>query len=144
LFLRGLDRRSGSWAVAAALVAGVATQTKYTAFLVPPLLAWAALLRGRFGAALVGAVVPALVFAAVEFGIAHQHGQSHFLRQIQLMQEQAEPWEKKLGLFGPLAGYLGGLAPGVLLLGVAGLTRRAWAVAAAAALVVGGLVVVAG
>ena len=43
LFLRALDRRCGALAVAAALLAGVAMETKYTAFLIPPVLVGAAL-----------------------------------------------------------------------------------------------------
>jgi hypothetical protein len=131
IFLRAYDRQSLVLAAAAGLVAGLAMQTKYTAFLLPVLF----LLYGfRFGQprlACTAAALPVLFFVAVEALLAWRYGESHFLYALG---QRHGGFAARLGrLLLPLVAMAGGAAPGVALLGLAALGRGRRAVCAAGA-----------
>jgi hypothetical protein len=119
LFLRG------SWpgTVAAGLLAGVAVQTKYTAFVVPVAILLYAVLHRRAWQGLLAAFLAVLTFAAWEAWLAHTCGASHFLHH--LGRQHASPLHK-LRLVLPLLTILGGVAGawGLLTLTALGAARR--------------------
>jgi hypothetical protein len=136
LFLVACDRDSFGWAVGAGLVAGLAMQTKYTAFLAPAVMGLAAALRRRWRLAPPAALAAVQVFVAWECLMAVLYGDSHFLysaRSRASMSLEETLYNKAL-LILPLFGNLGGLLPavGVLALAALGAPGR-WLAAAAAA-----------
>jgi hypothetical protein len=139
LGLRACDRDRLGAAVGAALLAGLAMQTKYTGFLAPPAMVAYALLRRRWRLAAVFALLPAALFAGWEGYVFTRHGASHFLHNI----GDGGTLDDKVKNLGPLAAMLGGLAPVVFLLGVAALIRQRWLAVAGAGLVVAGFGLVA-
>lgn len=134
LFVRAVD--AGSWrlALAAGLLAALAMQTKYTALLVPPAMAWYALTHRRVGLGVVTVVVAVAGFASWEGLLDAKYGQSHFLFHARGQQPTAGNAEGPLAallrekaLLGrPLVGYLGCLGIGITLAAGAalGLSRR--------------------
>jgi len=135
LFIRAGDVGSWRLAIIAGLLAALAMQTKYTMLLIPPALGWYGLTHGRFRLVLsVVAVAVAIAgFAAWEFVLVEQYGQSHFL--FHAADQAAAPSDaskvmafvrSKLSLSGPLVGHLGCLGVGVGLVGFAalGVPRR--------------------
>jgi hypothetical protein len=154
LFFRASDRKSLWLAVAAGLIAGVAMQTKYTAFLGPATmllysavvtlpaapLSWrTALARLRVGVA--APTVAALLFAAWEFFMARRYGESHFLHEFRLGDQS---YLQKLSWWSfPLLALVGGVAPQVGMLGLVALRRRPSAIVAAGAVVAAGYLAVA-
>jgi hypothetical protein len=66
-------------AALAGLIAGVAMQTKYTAFVTPAVLLLYGLLGRRFGYGVLATVVALFVFASWEGFTAIRYGESHFL-----------------------------------------------------------------
>src|SRR5205823_4222282 len=139
LALRACDRGRLAEGAAAALLAGLATQTKYTGFLAPPVMVGYALLRRRWSLAAVFALVPAALFAAWGAYVRYRHGASHFLNNL----ADGHTFDDRIKYLVPLAAMLGGLAPGVFLLGLAGLFRNRWWTLAGGVLVVGGFVLLA-
>jgi hypothetical protein len=122
LFLRAADRDSPALAALAGLVAGLAMETKYTGFLAPAVMLIYAVLARKPGL-WAAAVVPAVqVFVGWEFLMALLYGQSHFLDATRDPSSPAV--EQKLGLWLPLLGILGSVAPAVALLGLAALRVR--------------------
>ncbi|HEY1186822.1 MAG TPA: glycosyltransferase family 39 protein, partial [Gemmata sp.] len=129
LFIRAVVRRSGWLVVLAGCVAGLAMQTKYSAFVAPAVIAWFGLTHRRFWPALVAVGVCVAVFVGWELLLVAKYGQSHFafhagssggggLRAFA---------EQKFSLLAPLSGYLGGLAVGAGLLAVSALrVPRRW------------------
>lgn len=75
VFIRNENR---GW-LAAGLIAGVAMQTKYTAFLSPAVIFWYGLLHRRVGAAVLAGVLAVGVFAGWEAFLYATYGESHFL-----------------------------------------------------------------
>jgi hypothetical protein len=154
LFFRASDRKSFWLALAAGLVAGVAMETKYTAFLGPatvllytavvalPAVPWTwrtALARLRLG--LAAPAVAALLFVAWESFMAWRYGESHFLHEFRLGDQG---YLQKLAWWSfPLLALVGGVAPQVGMLGLVALGRRAFAIGAAGAVVVVGYLAVA-
>jgi hypothetical protein len=141
LFIRIVDRaETGSLPlnqlVLVGLLAGLAMQTKYTALLCPIVIVTYSLIVGRIRAGVMAGVVAAVLFIGWERLMIHQYGESHFLYHLQQTQAvvdvppEATPIQRaihslretisgKLALFPPLAGYLGGLASALLLVGTA-------------------------
>jgi hypothetical protein len=121
LFMRAYDRSDWRLAVGAGLIAGLAMETKYTAFLVPVTMALYAAVRSRrptfsLGLGAVAAAVAAGVFVACETGIASKYGRSHFLLHLR---HNERDLISQVALFAaPLVLLLGSVAP---LLGVTGL-----------------------
>ncbi|MCI0455469.1 MAG: hypothetical protein L0Z62_00650 [Gemmataceae bacterium] len=136
LFLRAADADSLPLALLAGAVAGLAAQTKYTAFVMPAvLLLWAVLAR-RVRLGVIAVATTLLVFGGWELFVALSQGESHFLCSLS-QQEQG-----LLTRIGPLSRALfnlaGGLAPAVGILGLAalGLSGR-WVLSAGAAVLLG-------
>jgi hypothetical protein len=133
LFLRGCDRDSLPLAVSAGLVAGIAMQTKYTAFLVPAAHLVAAGLWRRWRLGIVAVVAAAQVFLSWELLMAVVYSDSHFLLASS---GASSTLEQKLKLVPALFGQVGGLLPGVLLLAFVALGasgRTLWLTGAAVA-----------
>lgn len=142
VFLRASDRGSPTLAALAGLVAGLAMLTKYTAFVVPAVvLIYAAIFR-RPHLGLLAASVAVLVFASWEFIIALGYGESHFLYHFRI--RSVSPLTKRvLHLILPLVAFVGGMVPGLALLGLGALgTSRRWIVIGAAIVVVGYLLLI--
>jgi hypothetical protein len=121
VFARASDRRCLSMAVAAGLIAGAAINTKWTGMLAPATIGLYALTHRRIGLGVAAIIAAGLVFVGWEAWIALLYGQSHFLTW----------YAKREGsILGRIAGMralvaiLGGVAPAVLMLGLAGLRRR--------------------
>jgi hypothetical protein len=154
VFFRANERKSLWGALAAGLIAGVAMETKYTAFLGPatmllytavgalpavPLRWRTALSRLRLG--LAAPAVAALLFVAWESFMAWRYGESHFLHEFRLGDQG---YLQKLAWWSfPLLALVGGVAPQVGVLGLVALGRRASAVAAAGTVVAAGSLAVA-
>ncbi len=140
LFLTACERGSFGRAACAGLVAGLAMQTKYTAFLAPGVMLAAAGLRGRWRLWPPAVLAAVGVFVSWEFLTAVLYGESHFLfaGQGRGSGSLAELLKDKAVLLPPLFEYLGGLLPAVGLLGLAALGTSRRRLAAAAAVVVAG------
>jgi hypothetical protein len=136
LLLRADEWNSWGLALAAGLVAGLAMQTKYTAFTVSGVfLAWG-VTNGRIGRAVTAACVGAAVFGAWEAFVASQQGTSHFMEAM--AQRGAGPVIHFKGLSQPLFALTAALSPGVLLACLAGLTRTWRALALTGLLLIAG------
>jgi hypothetical protein len=135
LFLHSLDKRSLGLALAAGLVAGLATQTKYTGLLALPLLTGISLLYRRLLAGLLASGMAALLFAGWELFIWSHYRESHFLYSVENSQTT---FGERLNLAGTGVTLLGGVAPGLAMLGLASLgVKRLWVLVAAALLATG-------
>jgi hypothetical protein len=120
LFFRACDRDAAAPAVWAGAIAGLAMQTKYTAFLAPAVLLIYALTQRRFRLGLFAAATAGLVFAAWEMALLGRYGDSHFLHHLG---QGHYTDESKMHLIGNLFPLLGGLLP---TLGVATFTILRW------------------
>jgi hypothetical protein len=118
VFIRACDRRSLALAVLAGLLAGLATQTKYTGLVAPVLLLLYGRTFGRTRLGLLAGALALLVFAGWEWRIALGYGESHFLHSLR---HQSKPLWTKAQLLLPLVAFLGGLAPCLALLGLTAL-----------------------
>jgi hypothetical protein len=122
LFLRA--RAHGQWPAAflVGILTAAAMQTKYTALIIPAVLlaaAWATPRRRRrraFQQALIAVVVAAALFCTCEWFVARKYGASHFLLHAARL---SEPWTRKLLLYWPLIGILGGVGAPLIVLGLA-------------------------
>jgi 4-amino-4-deoxy-L-arabinose transferase-like glycosyltransferase len=142
LFLRAHDRDSYAWGALAGLVAGLAMQTKYTAFVAPALMMLYAILFGRIRLGLLAAAIAAAVFWSFEGFIAWRVGHSHLLYQSQVY-GSVHLLKKYLYLSWPLLTLMGGVAPALALLGLVALGVRRRVVIAAGACVALGYVLLA-
>jgi hypothetical protein len=132
LFRRAADRRSFGRAVWAGVVAGVAMQTKYTAFTAPGVMLIYAGLTRRWAYWFPAALAATHVFISWELLTALLYGRSHFLLALG---PGGGPLLEKLGVWPFLLGHLGGLAQPLLLLGLAALAvPRPWLAVAAGVL----------
>jgi hypothetical protein len=123
LFFRATDRDSLSLAACAGLIAGIAMQTKYTAFLAPGVMFLWSTTMGRWRVWPVAVLVAIHVFASWELLVALLYGQSHFLIAL----PGGGSWLDKLGMLPFLSSQLGGLIPFVVALGLAALgVGRRW------------------
>jgi hypothetical protein len=136
LFLRAHDRESGAWAAAAlaGILAGLAMQTKYTAFVMPVLMVLYGTLFGRIRLGLLAATMAAAVFCSLEGFIALRTGHSHLLYQSQVY-GSVHLLKKYLYLSWPLVTLMGGVAPALALLGLTALGARRRIIIAAGACV---------
>jgi hypothetical protein len=114
VFVRGCDRKSWRLVLAAGVLAGAATQTKYTMMTVPAVLLWYAVLYRRIRYAVAAGAVAVGVFAAWEAWLAGQYRVSHFLYHLGDQPSGdggLSGWvEEKADLVNPLLGFVGGLA----------------------------------
>lgn len=116
LFLRACDRDSLASAALAGVTAGLAMQTKYTAFLAAPVMLLYALLHRKTRLGLLAAALAGLLFVAWEALLWMRYGESHFVYQIRHGDNGDQP---KIILLTALCPLLGGVAS---TLGLAALT----------------------
>ncbi len=145
LFFRACDLRSVWRAAVGGVIAGVAMETKYTAFLVTATMALYAASAQRRSlwsvvVAMLALVAAVAVFASWEFWIAYKYGKSHFL--FHLANNERSLWDQIAGFTVPLLLLLGALIPDVALLGVQVLSRRRWLATGMAAVVTCGFLVI--
>lgn len=137
LFARAADRRSLRLATLAGCVAGLAMQTKYSAFVAPAAILWYALTHRRLSFGVLAAGVSVAVFVGWELLLVAKYGQSHFALHAGSAGGGGglSKWaEDKFDLLGPLAGYFGCLAVGPGLLALAALrVPRRWVLGVAVA-----------
>src|SRR5262249_27826507 len=128
LFFTACDRDSRGLAVAAGLVAGLAMQTKYTAFLAPPTMmlysvavgflkpgfSWPAALR-KVALALAAGIVAGEIFLVWEKYIEWQYDVSHFVHELRTTKRELLD---QLRFALPLLALLGGVAPPLALVAV--------------------------
>lgn len=132
LFIRAALRRDRRLAVLAGLVAGLAMQTKYSAFVAPAVIVWFGLTHRRFGPAALAVAVCVTVFVGWELALVEVYGRSHFAFHAASSGSSGGGLRKfaedKLDLLAPLAGYLGCLAVGAGCVALAVLrVPRRWA-----------------
>ena len=135
VFFRATDRGSIALAALAGMVAGLAILTKYTALVAPAVLVLYAGMFRKTHRGLLAASVALSAFLAWELLLVLRYGESHFLYHLAIH----GPWSlhKKIPRMSlPLVGILGGVAPGITLLGLAALGSSRRAVWFAAVLVV--------
>jgi hypothetical protein len=123
LFKWACDRGAPGLAALAGLVAGLAMEMKYTAFLTPAVMLLYSLFLGKFRLWPVAGIVAAQVFVVWELLIALLYGESHFLYHYRLRAH--EGWLHKVWLLLPMLGVLGSLAPALVLLALKGM-RVPW------------------
>jgi hypothetical protein len=122
LFLRARVTGNCRGAVAVGLLTALAMQTKYTSLVTPIVLvvaAWMVARRRRLRAirqALVAITVALALFSVWEWFVAWKYGASHFLVHAA---RASDPWRRKLLLFWPLVGILGGVGAPLVVLGLA-------------------------
>ncbi len=137
LFVRGCDPRHWWCVLLAGVCAALAMQTKYTMLTVPCVIVGYAFTRlGKprsiwaLMAAPVAVAVSVGLFAAWEWWLVQQHGQSHFLLHLKGNAGGGDGlWEKLQGRFAyapSLLGQFGGLACGVSLAASAGVGWPRW------------------
>jgi len=135
VFIQACEGRSIGYSLAAGVVAGLAMQTKYTAFLAPLSIVLYGFWFKRWKEALVAAALSILIFAGWEWLMALRYGSSHFL--FHAHQSDATVWDKATLTF-PLLGVLGATSPALALLGLHALNvRRRTLVKTASALLAG-------
>jgi hypothetical protein len=140
VFFRAVGRSSYALASWAGLLAGLAMQTKYTAFLVPGVMLLYALFRRRPRFWAPAALVATQVFVTWEFLVALLYGRSHF---VEALPPPGGRLLDKLGMLPFLFSDLGGVSAAGILIGMAALgLRRRW-LAVGAGLVALGYVLIA-
>lgn len=128
VFMRSCDRKSIPEAIAAGVLAGVAINTKWTGLLAPAVIGLYALTRRRWVLGFAAIASAAAVFAGWEAWIAHEYGQSHFLTHSD---RKSTPLMDRINGARALVSILGGVAPGLLVLGLVALKRPRSALVAA-------------
>jgi hypothetical protein len=123
LFLRACDRDAPALAVLAGLIAGLAMQTKYTAFLTPAIVLNNALLQRKSRLGLTFALVAGLAFVFWETALFFRYGESHFVYQLLQGDNGDQP---KSGLFASFFPLVGGAAPTLILLALTVLPAPRW------------------
>lgn len=116
LFMIASDRDSVKLALAAGVVAGLATQVNYSACIAPLLIFLYASIFRKMRIGWLSAIVAGIVFIGWESLIFLKYGQSHFLIQIGKSDIMHYRWPR-LELVHPMLNYLGGLAVTLSLLG---------------------------
>ena len=146
LFVRAAKVRSWWLAGFAGLVAGLAMQSKYSAFVAPAVIAWYGLTHRRVGPGAVAVGACVTVFVGWELWLVERYGESHFLLHATASSGDPPAGQSKLSAFAnekfelvpQLSGYFGCLAAGVgLLAGSALRVPRRWLIGAAALWCVG-------
>lgn len=118
LFVRSCDRRRPTSALLAGVLAGLAMQTKYTAFTTTAAMGIYALCFGRWRMAALAGAGASVVFLGWETLTALLYGQSHFLSAA--LRNASEPSGENAAFlwFLSLLSILGATAPGFALLGL--------------------------
>ena len=126
-FARAVDLQSWRMTIVAGLLAGLASQTKYTGLTAPVAILFYGIVFQQFRLSLCAAVVAALVFVGFEGFTLSIYGESRFLAALE---NNGTPWKAKLKLLTALVRTLGmaHAAGAVLGLFVLGQTARraAW------------------
>ena len=154
LCIRAADRDRLWLALVAGVTAGLAMETKYTAFLGPAaMMLYAATLAARADSVtwrarlaklrpgLVAAGVAVALFVAWESFMAWRYGESHFLHELRGSDET--PAQKLLLWSLPLLTLLGGVGTPLVALGLVALGFRGLLIAAAGGILVAGYLAVA-
>lgn len=125
VYLRGVERGSWAFAALAGLLAGVAMETKYTAFVLPALFFLHAWHHGHWRLALTAVVAATLFFAGCEAWIAYVHGDSHFVL-ANFARKRADHAFRLPRLIAAAVALLGGLGSILMLVGMTalGVSRR--------------------
>jgi len=121
VFIQACEGRSIGFALLAGVVAGLAMQTKYTAFLAPLSIVLYGFWFKRWKEAFVATALSILMFAGWEWLMALRYGKSHFLFHVH--QSDATLWDRATLTF-PLLGVLGATSPALALLGLHALNVR--------------------
>jgi len=124
VYFDAADRRSFVRALAAGLIAGLAMETKYTAFTLPAIFVMHGFIFGNWRLAIPPALLAVGIFCGVELIIAMIHGDSHFLLALSIRGER--PLLNAVRLVVALVALSGGLAPMLWLIGLValGYSRR--------------------
>jgi hypothetical protein len=120
IHLRALDKKSLLMAVMAGLFAGLAMETKYTAFTLPALFFALGYLHKSWQWALVSSATAVGLFAGCEYWIALAHGESHFVLAMIGRGAQQKNFLVVHLMTGAI-GFSGGLASILWLVGLAAL-----------------------
>ncbi|MDY3553126.1 hypothetical protein R5W24_002218 [Gemmata sp. JC717] len=134
LFIRAAGRGPGLAALAGC-VAGLAMQTKYSAFVTPAVIAWYGITHRRVLPAVCAVFAAVALFAGWELLLVAKYGRSHFAFHASSSGGGGLSAfvESKFALLAPLGGYLGCLAVGSGLLALSALRiSRLWITGAAA------------
>jgi len=118
LLANAVDRELASLAIAAGVLAGLATETKYTGLLSPVALVVYAGVHRRWSLGALAAAVALAMFGAWEAWMLHLYGDSHFHHHMALA--EGTPGAKLTLTLG-LVSDLGGVGAPVVLLGLAAL-----------------------
>ncbi|MBL8797241.1 MAG: glycosyltransferase family 39 protein, partial [Planctomycetia bacterium] len=148
LFMRAVGRQSWLLALWAGVCAGLAMQTKYTAFMVPAVmllyLACFARKVNRVAIGLSAVMLAIVLFVQWEQFIAGQYGKSHFTANRPTFPGWDDWLNDKLRLLKALLPLLGGLAPALTLLGMLAVGMPRWALGLVAAGIAIGFGIIAG
>jgi hypothetical protein len=128
LFMRACDLNAFGLAALSGLFAGIAMETKYTAFLTPAAMLLFAVFSGRLRVWPPAALAAISVFVSWEAVMAVFYGESHFLYHYR--NRGGVDWIARFSLLLPLLGVLGSLTPALVLLTLKGL-RIPWPFVAA-------------
>lgn len=150
VFERAAGRESWRLAIAAGLLAGLAMQTKYTALLIPPILAWYGLTHRRVRLVALSIGIATTLFVGWELLLVQKYGRSHFAFHALSQKPAAKPGEaplaalvrEKSALGPPLVAHLGCLGIGVILVAGSALGVKHRRLAAAASVWATGFVLV--
>ncbi len=125
IYLRAVDRDSLPLALLAGALAGIAMETKYTAFVLPALFLTHAWHHGHWRCAPIASITSIAVFAGCEAWIAHTHGDSHFVLAM-FARQRAHNAFRLPRLLAAAISLLGGLGPVLMLIGLTalGASRR--------------------
>jgi hypothetical protein len=140
LFVQTVGKGCRFGVLAAGLLAGLAMQTKFTAFVTPVLMLLYACLNSRFLQGVAAAFCAAAVFVAWEVVTWQLYGQSHFLAALPGGEGALQ---RKLAVWPFLLSHLGGLSAALLCLGLTGLGVRGRGLAATAGLATLGFLAIA-
>ena len=140
LFLRACETRSLPLTLAAGIVAGLAAQTKYTAFVSVGAIFLYGLQTGQWRRGAVVVCIAGLLFVGWELLMLRLYGDSHFWLAYTTRPPNLK---EKLRLVLPLAGYLGSMMAACLPLYLAATGRSARLVWSSAALILAGFAAVA-
>ncbi len=121
--------------VAAGLIAGLAIETKYTAFVVPCVMLLYAMQRNQMAVGVAGICTAGWVFLCWELLVRGWYEESHFVTAL-----QQGGGVNKLALAGPFVMLQGGIGAPILFLALAALYGRRWLIVLAAGLVVAAFV----
>jgi len=120
LLMRSCDRDSVAMAAVAGVIAGIATQTKYTAFIAPVVMILYSFQTGKLRYGLLASTLAGLLFVSWELFIVGLYGESHFWLACTQMNALTVP---KYKLVPSLFGYLGSTLGAGLPLSLASLGR---------------------